>query len=416
MTTLLRGRHQKGKAELIQLINEEGSGGVALTTDAWTSSATQSNTTHTAHFLRRDWSVASAVLKTSLFSGSHTAATLAEHSRQVAQEFNILTEVEAVTHDEAANMVATGDLLEENPGWSSHACMAHRLQTVIRLAIDGMRGVKKVLAASRCLVGHFRHSALTTEVLTKKQLELESKVQPKKLIQDVRTRWNSSFCMLQRLIELQRALTIVLVDPVLTPKRDHRDLLLPDEQWTLAKDLVKVLELFEETTTVVSGQKYVTMSLMLPLVTNLTSSADMFAASANSSAARNFAALLKSGLSKKFDLDDIELQSSAVMACALDPRFRNLQILDDTQREEVRRGTIAEIEALQEKADERQKKTEAERKRSEDAAAQKEDRWEPPKKKMKKEAGCKLSRLFASAEKTPISPEESAASRFRSKL
>ena len=203
---------------------------------------------------------------------------------------------------------------------------------------------------------------------------------------------------------------------MLTPKRDHRDLLLTDKQWTLAKDLVKVLELFEETTTVVSGQKYVTMSLMLPLVTNLASSADKFAASANSSAARNFAALLKSGLSKKFDLDDIELQSSAVMACALDPRFRNLQFLDDTQREEVRRGTIAEIEALQEKADERQKKAEAERKRSEDAAAQKEDRWEPPKKQIKKEAGCKLSRLFASAEKTPISREESAASCFRSKL
>ena len=98
--------------------------------------------------------------------------------------------------------------------------------------------------------------------------------------------------MLERLIELQRAITVVLVDAVLTPKKDHRDLLLSDQQWALAKELVDLLQKFEETTMVVSGQKYVTMSLLLPLLTHLASSAGSAAVSASSSEARKFAAQL----------------------------------------------------------------------------------------------------------------------------
>ena len=87
-------------------------------------------------------------------------------------------------------MVTAAKLLEEDPGagWSSNVCMAHRLQTVIRHAIDGTRAVKKLLGACRRVVGHFRHSSLASELLAKKQLELESTKEPKKLIQDVSTR------------------------------------------------------------------------------------------------------------------------------------------------------------------------------------------------------------------------------------
>ena len=81
--------------------------------------------------------------------------------------------------------------------------MAHRFQTVIRHAIEDSRQVEKLLTASRRLVGHFRHSGVCTELLCKKQIELDRTKQAKKVIQDVSTRWNSSFYMLQRLIEFQ---------------------------------------------------------------------------------------------------------------------------------------------------------------------------------------------------------------------
>ena len=52
-------------------------------------------------------------------------------------------------------------------------------------------------------------------------------------------------------------------------QKDYRDLLLKEVQWVLAKDLVDILQEFEVATTIVSGQKYVTLSLMLPVVSDL---------------------------------------------------------------------------------------------------------------------------------------------------
>ena len=60
--SLLHQRHHKAKAELTDLLAREGSAGIALTTDAWTSSATQSYATHTVHFIDREWSLVSALL------------------------------------------------------------------------------------------------------------------------------------------------------------------------------------------------------------------------------------------------------------------------------------------------------------------------------------------------------------------
>ena len=109
----------------------------------------------------------------------------------------------SVTHDEAANMACAAAKLSEDYDWASQVCMAHRLQTVIRHAIEDYRQVEKLFTASRRLVGHFRHSGVCTELLCKKQIELDRTKQAKKVIQDVSTRWNSSFYMLQRLIEFQ---------------------------------------------------------------------------------------------------------------------------------------------------------------------------------------------------------------------
>ena len=128
----------------------------------------------------------------------------------------------SVTHDEAANMACAAAKLSDDYNWASQVCMAHRLDTVIRHAIEDSRPVEKLLTASRRLVGHFRHSAVFTELLCKKQIELDTTKQAKKVIRDVSTHWNSSFFMLHRLIELQRFLTIIPVDSVLTPKKDYR--------------------------------------------------------------------------------------------------------------------------------------------------------------------------------------------------
>ena len=133
-SSLLRQRHHKAKAEVTDLLAREGSPGIALTTDAWTSSATKSYATHTAHFIDQKWSLVSAVLRTSLFGGRHTGEKLAKHSHKVPKDINISkSQVVSVTHDEAANMACAAAKLSEDYNWASQVCMAHRLQTVIHM-------------------------------------------------------------------------------------------------------------------------------------------------------------------------------------------------------------------------------------------------------------------------------------------
>ena len=75
--------------------------------------------------------------------------------------------------------------------------------------------------------------------------------------------------MLRRLVALRVPLTAVLCDKEATTKEDHRQLLLKDHQWALAEELVGILSHLKAATTIVSGQKYVTLALPLPVVSRL---------------------------------------------------------------------------------------------------------------------------------------------------
>ena len=86
-------------------------------------------------------------------------------------------------------------------------------------------------------MAHFCHSNLETEALLQKQHQMD--MQALKLIQDVTTRWNSSFYMLQRLLKLRLPLMAVLTGS--SQKKDVWKLLLSDTEWNLA-EIVEILQ------------------------------------------------------------------------------------------------------------------------------------------------------------------------------
>ncbi|CAH1640754.1 unnamed protein product [Spodoptera littoralis] len=81
--------------------------------------------------------------------------------------------------------------------------------------------------------------------------------QPKRLLQAVPTRWNSVFFMLERFLELQEALrsTAGLLDRYI--------LTLSIEEWKICKDLCTILKPLQEVTQQMSGEEYVTGSLII---------------------------------------------------------------------------------------------------------------------------------------------------------
>ena len=144
---------------------------VSLTSDMWTSAAVQGFITVTGHFIQ-DWELKNIVMATKIMT-------------DICEEFSVSRKLAFVT-DSASNMTITAAECD-----ALHViCFIHTLQLAIE---DGLKTeqISKTLSASRKLFGHFSHSSLALNVLLEKQGG-ERKL---KLVQDVYTRWNSSFAI-----------------------------------------------------------------------------------------------------------------------------------------------------------------------------------------------------------------------------
>jgi hypothetical protein len=72
------------------------------------------------------------------------------------------------------------------------------IQLVVHDGLLSQRSVSDALASGRKIIGHFKHSPLATSRLETVQTGLGMPV--KRLIQDVPTRWNSTFYMTASLL------------------------------------------------------------------------------------------------------------------------------------------------------------------------------------------------------------------------
>ena len=95
-------------------------------------------------------------------------------------------------------------------------------------------------------------------------------------IQDVQTRWNSSYYAWDRLFYLKDAIIQLQADLYTSTNREDKNdgnklkkILLSEEEWDLLDKLVDVLLPFEEVTKEFSGGSYVTLSRMMPNINEL---------------------------------------------------------------------------------------------------------------------------------------------------
>jgi len=124
----------------------------------------------------------------------------------MASKWEIDDKISVVVHDGAANMKETGTA----NNWMDVDCANHKLH----LAVTNSMGIEKVtnnpiskcVAAASHLVGHFSHSPLAELEMEAQQVSMGIKGdegKPLKLIQHVKTRWNSVYDMFQRLVKLR---------------------------------------------------------------------------------------------------------------------------------------------------------------------------------------------------------------------
>ena len=131
-----------------------------------------------------------------------------------------------------------------------------------------------------------------------------------KLIQDVETRWNSTFFMFQRIIEQHEALTTTLC------LLDRSDLCLMNEMNENLKEAVTLLQPFEIVTREVSSEEYISISKLIPLAKSLQQ------LTCSNTSELELGSKLRAQMQHRFR--NIEGNHLLAAATFLDPRFKKM--------------------------------------------------------------------------------------------
>ena len=190
----------------------------------------------TANCIDEDFNASLVVLRVKPFKESHTAANICDVVQDVLDDYKIPSyKVHMIVHDNAANMVKG----IADTGFKGLSCFLHTLQLVIHDAILEQRIIKDILANCRQITGHFNHSSLAYSKL--EELQKQHSLRQHKLIQDVSTRWNSTYLMLERIAEQKLAIATYCAQVPNLPVFDAN-------KWTLIGKCSSLLKIFHVTT------------------------------------------------------------------------------------------------------------------------------------------------------------------------
>lgn len=234
---------------------------IALTTDCWSSRATESYITLTAHYITPEWKHVARNITTEHMEERHTISNLQDKIDKILTEWEIKPKIRAIVHDNAANIVGAARHFPY-----SINCFAHSLQLVLNKILCEPYS-KVIIDKCSNIVGHFKHSNIAMSALSNKQSQLG--LQKHKLVQSVKTRWNSTFLMLKRLIEQREAVIGVLSDRTVTTRNQAGQLMLSEDEWTLIENIANVLQPFELVTTLLSSDSQPTISIVMPILQSL---------------------------------------------------------------------------------------------------------------------------------------------------
>lgn len=319
---------------------------VSITADTWTSVATESYLTVTVHYVSEDWLMKSHVLGTLLLEERHTGENLSVWIVDMLSNFGINPcNVVAVVHDNASNMVSAMNILQSTYGIQSLRCSAHTLQLAVHSTLSKDSTVQTTLALAKKLVEHFRRSTVANSALVQQQEMMN--LDPLDLIQDVPTRWSSTFNMCKRLVKLRLPVSMVMANQAIIEKQKRQQLELSSEKWVVLETLCELLEPFAVLTKYLEGQCYVSVSAVQPLLKGIVGA--MNVAEDDTDYAKKFKEVATGELLSRFNSLFSQLPSDhssipvALRGSALDIRFHKLKSLAGHQARTIRTTIENEI-------------------------------------------------------------------------
>lgn len=174
------------------------------------------------------------------FTDQHTAQNLAQELVRVASEWGISDKIVACVSDNATNIKAAIRIT----GWANLPCFAHTLNLVVT---ESLKAIYTTVTKMKAVVEYTHRSSTASEKLKATQQQRGFKVL--RLKQDVVTRWNSTYHMLERFVEMKDAIitTLALVNPTLNT--------FSPNEWEIMQEACQSLKPFYEVTVEVSAEK-----------------------------------------------------------------------------------------------------------------------------------------------------------------
>lgn len=192
--TYIPSLYEKCMIEMRELIENEAES-VCMTTDCWTSRNNESFMAITVHFVDTNFNLRSVLLGCFEFKEQHTAINLSEKISKTLNEWNLKNKVVFAVSDNVSNIKSALSLLQ----FKFMGCFAHTINLVVQ---SSLMLENKLIDQVKSIVTHFKKSTVANNKLQTYQLN-NGISQPKKLIQDVQTRWNSTYYMISRFVELE---------------------------------------------------------------------------------------------------------------------------------------------------------------------------------------------------------------------
>ncbi|KAG8653823.1 hypothetical protein MANES_05G070350v8 [Manihot esculenta] len=288
---------------------------IAITTDLWTSNQKKGYMSITAHYIDDFWVLQNWILRFVYVPTPHTKEELAKYLMEAFSKWNIETKISTITIDNCSTndgMVSIvvdklfGDLLCDGAVLHMRCC-AHILNLVVK---DGLATIESSLSRIRDSVVFWVASPQRVEKFEEMARQLKITC-TKKLSLDCKTRWNSTYHMLQTAIEYKDIFPRLKIR-----EKSYKDVPTYDD-WEMAKRVAEKLETFHSITEIFSGRKYPTSNCFFISICQLRNSIVEWMSS-DDDVIKSMSARMFENFEKYWSVVHIVL----AVAVILDPRYK----------------------------------------------------------------------------------------------
>ncbi|GBM10233.1 Zinc finger BED domain-containing protein 4 [Araneus ventricosus] len=290
---------------------------LSITVDTWTTIANEAILAVTGHFMYCN-KLISPLLAALKVEGSQNAGKIATVIHETLEGMDCRKKVVTIVTDNLQSMINAAEILK-----IKHLpCFAHTLNLVMT---DAFKITEFEILINKCkkIVSFFKHSTLASDTL--KSIQKECNKKQLKLVQQVDTRWNSTFYMLERIRVIRNELTLAISKCEKAPPN------LSAEEYKMIEEIEKMLEPFEVATNLVSGEEYPSLSIILPIIKGLSLKLVELEKINLNEISRKLLESLKNSVSKR--IKPYEKRTSCIMATLLNPKYKKRGFKTDDEAE-----------------------------------------------------------------------------------